>query len=245
LLSYAKWDIPADLLAGVVLAKPPALVSGRRVFARTLTNGIWAEPEAVWFGEEGDLGLRLGVALLRQELGEARRGLLWAHCSQMLTTSRGAKFGSGGQSGWWAVPKPRAPEFISENRSPRGLLGRISPDWRKECGQAWVATRDTCVMEGSRGSRLCRTQPDNASVPMLVLCRCRSPVQRRVSHSQGRLQPDATPTPGQEVAFHHQCGLPLSLKYPFCSWTLQPFPLPLSVPLPQLCLSQLEEERDT
>lgn len=68
-LSYAKWDIPADLLAGVVLAKPPALVSGRHVFARTLTNGIWAEPEAVWLGEGG--GPRgccwWGLALPRQQ----------------------------------------------------------------------------------------------------------------------------------------------------------------------------------
>lgn len=76
-LSYTKWDIPADLLSRVVLAKPPALVSGRHVFARTLTNGIWDEPEAVWFWEEGGLGLLpQGLALTRREhlLGRGQEG---------------------------------------------------------------------------------------------------------------------------------------------------------------------------
>lgn len=54
-LSYAKWDIPADILAGVVLAKPPALVSGRLVLARTLTDGVWAKPEAAGSWGEGGL----------------------------------------------------------------------------------------------------------------------------------------------------------------------------------------------
>lgn len=57
LLSYTKWDIPTALLLRVVLAKLPILVSGRHVFARTLTNGIWAKLEAIWFGVKGGLWL--------------------------------------------------------------------------------------------------------------------------------------------------------------------------------------------
>lgn len=56
-LSYTKWDIPIVLLLRVVLAKLPILVSGHHVFERTLTNGIWAKLEAIWFGVEGGLWL--------------------------------------------------------------------------------------------------------------------------------------------------------------------------------------------
>lgn len=56
-------------------AKPPTLVSGHHVFARTLTNGIWAEPEAVWFGEGGVLGAATGGGWLCQGKNRAAGGV--------------------------------------------------------------------------------------------------------------------------------------------------------------------------
>lgn len=68
MLSYAEWDIPTALLPGVVQAELPVLVSGRHMFARTLTNGIWAKLEAIWFGVEGGLWLpRSELTLLEQK----------------------------------------------------------------------------------------------------------------------------------------------------------------------------------
>lgn len=86
MLSYTKWDTPTALLMRVVLAKLPVLVSGRHVFARTLTNGVWAKLEAIWFGLEGGLWLlQEGLPLLKQGQMLARGLEGSSHtCSQLL-----------------------------------------------------------------------------------------------------------------------------------------------------------------
>lgn len=84
LLSYAKRDVPAGVPAGWPRPsrppKPPALVSGRYVLPRTLTNGGWAEPgpPAGGGGRPGGCCHEAGSA--RQERvvcsGRGPRGLL-------------------------------------------------------------------------------------------------------------------------------------------------------------------------
>lgn len=62
-----------------------ALVSGRHVLARTLTNGVWAEPEAAGVGEEGGLG---AAGSARQEGMGPGRGLPGAQSGLLSASER-------------------------------------------------------------------------------------------------------------------------------------------------------------